>query len=71
MRALLSHKVNGRICSRTQVAQYLVIIEARGAVGYIDGGGGSLKKRSVSSEAILNLTEQKYPELTSFEGARL
>lgn len=73
MRPLLSYKVNGRICSRTQAAQDLIIIKARGAVGRlsIDGDGGSLKNRSVSSEAILNLTGQKCPRLTSVEGARL
>jgi hypothetical protein len=57
-RVLLPHEVNGSICSLTQGAQDLVIIEARGAVGRLgtDGVDGSLKKRSVSWEAILNLT---------------
>ena len=49
---LLSHEVNGRICSRTQGAQEFEIIEARGAestVG-IDGASGSLEIRSVVRE---------------------
>jgi hypothetical protein len=57
-RVLLPHEVNGRICSHTQGAQDLVIIEARGA-GFrlgTDDADGSLKKRKVSWEAILNLT---------------
>jgi hypothetical protein len=46
MCVLLPRKVNGRICSLTQGAQNLVIIEARGAVGRLstDGADGSLKK---------------------------
>ena len=32
-RMLLSHEVNGRICSRTQSAQEIVIVEARVGVG--------------------------------------
>lgn len=48
-RVLLPHEVNGRICSLTQGAQDLVIIEARGAAGRLstDGAGadGSLKIR--------------------------
>ena len=44
---LLPHEVNDRICSFTQGAQDLVIIEARGAVRRLstDGTGGSLKIR--------------------------
>ena len=55
---LLPHEVNGRICSLTQGPQNLVIIKAGGAIGMvgIDGADGSLKKRRVSWEAILNLT---------------
>jgi hypothetical protein len=57
-RDLLPHEVNGSVCSLAQGAQDLVIIEARGAVGRLgaDGADGSLKKRRVSWEAILNLT---------------
>lgn len=49
-RVLLPHEVNGRICSLTQGAQDVVIIEARGAIGRLgtDCADGSLKKKSVS-----------------------
>jgi hypothetical protein len=52
-RGLLPREINGRIYSRTQGAQELVIIKVRGAVGRLstDGADGSLKKRGVSWEA--------------------
>jgi len=55
---LLPHEVNGRISSLTQAPQDLVIIEARDGIGRLgtEGADGSLKKRRVSWEAILNPT---------------
>jgi len=46
---LLSHEVNGRIGSRAQVAQELVIVKARGAEGTvsIDKANGSLEAEEV------------------------
>lgn len=48
-RVLLSHEVNGRVGSRTQCAQDLVIVEARGAEGAvsIDNANGSLEAKKV------------------------
>jgi hypothetical protein len=48
-RMLLSHEVNGRVGSRTQGAQELVIVEARGAEGAasIDNASGSLEAEGV------------------------
>jgi hypothetical protein len=48
----LSHEVNGRICSRTQGAQELVIIEAWGDISTLDNGdSSSLKsKRGLSKK---------------------
>ena len=52
-RMLLSHEVNGRIGSRTQNAQELVIVEARGAEGAvsIDDANGSLEREKVYQRA--------------------
>jgi hypothetical protein len=41
---LLSHEVNGRVCSRTQGAHELVIIEAWGDVSTLSNGGSSSLK---------------------------
>jgi len=45
-RILLSHEINGCICSLAQRAQDLVVIEARRAIGRfgIDGANSSLRK---------------------------
>ena len=55
---LLSHEVNSRICSRSQGAQELVVIEARGTEGTvgINGASGSLEKGDVSERLIANQT---------------
>ena len=47
-RVFLPHEVNGRICSLTQFAQDLVVIETRSVVGRLgtDDADRSLKKRS-------------------------
>jgi hypothetical protein len=67
-RVLLPHEVNSCICSLSQGAQDLVIIEARGAVGRLstDGTGGSLMIRSV----MRSYSKPNWRRLTSIERAR-
>jgi len=58
---LLSHEVNGRICSRAQSTQKLVIIDVRGVEGAvgIDVASGSLEEGRVVREVIVNQTRRE------------
>ncbi len=52
MRVLLSHEVNDRICSLTQGAQDLVIIEARGAFDWLRTNGANSSLRKGGGEGV-------------------